>query len=217
MSDELLERLLNYDPLGNAEHITGKSYKEDKYTEAIGVLDHFRATKERRETLAMLDDTTISNTVENYTRIITEEGFEHVLTIPFADIDGTPESFQVWSHPDGMVLKFDTYRTKDINSASLYFNARLNDSSYLYTLRCGGGVSRFDNSVIVANFDAREALRFHIRKLRAAGTLVNPWIERPFLWFLHYMDTKVKDYDHAAITAERIAMLPEHVRKVIGA
>lgn len=106
MSDELLTKLLSYDPLDNAEHITGKSYKTDERTMAIGFIDHLRATQERRETLELLDDTAFSNTVERYTRIITEEGFERVLEIPFTDERGKPESFQVWFHPDGLLLKW---------------------------------------------------------------------------------------------------------------
>jgi hypothetical protein len=36
------------------------------------------------------------------------------------------------------------------------------------------------------------------------------------MWLLHYMDTKVKGYDYKAITADRIAMLPEDVRTAIS-
>lgn len=217
MSDELLANLLNYDPLDNAEHVTGKSYKTDECTMAIGFIDHLRASAERNATLELLDDTAFSNTVERYTRIITEEGFERVLEIPFADKDGTPESFQIWFHPDGLLLDFDTFRTRDINSAKFYFNVRPKEQHSMYELRCSGGFCRSDNTAFSGDFDAREALRFHIRQLRAAGEFLNPWVEQPFLWLLHYMDVKAEGYDHAAITEERIAMLPEHVRKAIAA
>jgi hypothetical protein len=217
MSDELLKKLLNYDALDNAERITGKSYKEDPLTETIGFIDHVRSCAEKRETLELLDDTTFSNTLERYTRILREEGFEQVLCLPFTGRDEKPETFQVWFHPDGLLLKFDTYGSGSINGGNFYFQIRLNSNSARIGMRCSSQMSRVDESAMIGDFDCREALRFHIRQLRSAGTLLAQWVEKPWLWLLHYMDTEDPNYNHKAITAERVALLPEHVRKAICA
>jgi len=222
MNDEILKEILEYDPLGAAERLIGASYKESEATMALGFLGHINHNDRKNAALAKLDDTQFSNTLENYTRIIREEGFEKVLAVPFvgkaySGENPPAESFQVWFHPDGLLLDFDTYGTDRINSAKFYFNVRLKESAARWHLRCSGGCAKDDVGVLVGDFDAREALRFHIRQLRAAGQLLNPWIEQPFLWLLHYMDTKDQSYDYKTINAERIAMLPEHVRKAIRA
>jgi hypothetical protein len=71
----------------------------------------------------------------------------------------------------------------------------------------GGGVYE--------SLDCREAIRYYLGKMRETGTFLPVWENRPFLWLLHYMDTKDEGYDYKAITASRIAQLPEHVRNAI--
>ena len=56
---------------------------------------------------------------------------------------------------------------------------------------------------------------FNLGRLAKHGTFVSPWVERPFLWLLNYMDTKTEGYDYKAINEARIAKLPEHVRTCI--
>jgi len=65
---------------------------------------------------------------------------------------------------------------------------------------------------MIGGGDCREALKYNIEQLELNGSFVKPWVERPFLWLLHYMDTKVEGYRYEKINAERIAMLPEEVR-----
>jgi len=66
-------------------------------------------------------------------------------------------------------------------------------------------------SIWSGDHDCREAIKFNISQLKENGTFVKNWIKPPFLWLLHYMDTKVEGYDHEAITMERLKKLPEHV------
>jgi hypothetical protein len=41
------------------------------------------------------------------------------------------------------------------------------------------------------------------------------WIRQPFLWLLHYGDTKVAGYDFDEINQQRIAMFPTEVQEAI--
>ena len=70
-------------------------------------------------------------------------------------------------------------------------------------------------SVWSGNHDCREALKFNMTGLAENGRFLKKWIDRPFLWLCHYADTKVEGYSYEAINAEKIAKLPEHVRKAI--
>jgi hypothetical protein len=64
-------------------------------------------------------------------------------------------------------------------------------------------------------FDGREAVRYHLGLMETNGDFLPTWEFKPFIWFLHYADTKVPGYDYEQINKERIAMLPEHVRNAI--
>jgi len=68
----------------------------------------------------------------------------------------------------------------------------------------------------VGNHDCREALKFNISELQKNGTFVKQWVDTPFLWLLHYMDTKSEGYDHEKITTERLNKLPKGVREAMG-
>jgi len=72
----------------------------------------------------------------------------------------------------------------------------------------------FDNEVWSGDKDIREGLRNFLDGI--ADGVVSPWKHVPFLWLLSHEDPKVEGYDYKAINEERIAMLPEHVRKDIG-
>lgn len=63
--------------------------------------------------------------------------------------------------------------------------------------------------------DCREALKFNINRLAENGTFLKKWNEQPFLWLLHYMDTKKEGYNYKSINEERIAMLPIDVQELI--
>jgi len=171
--------------------------------------------------LTALDDTTFSNKLDRYQRIVEEEGFKKVmeLAIPSTEQCGSihdGDKFFVYYHPDGMLLRFDTYGV-GINSSTLLFNLYCEDVDAMSKARCDLKCSSYpiDKLNFSGDFDGREALRFHIRELRNHGTLLNPWLEQPFIWLLHWADTK-DGYDYEAINKERLAMLPEEVQKMVG-
>lgn len=126
--DDQLSKMLRHDPLANAERVTGNSYKEDPATMALGFLSHLEHGKRTESALLRDDDTTFSNTVDRYTRIIIEEGFEKVLELPFVGkaYAGQPvpnERFQAWFHrADAMLLSFDTHAETHVNGSHLNYN-----------------------------------------------------------------------------------------------
>ena len=84
------------------------------------------------------------------------------------------------------------------------------------TCTSSGGAHKTEN-VWIGDHDGREALLFNLDRLRKHGDFLAPWIEQPFLWLLHYTDSKTDGYDYKAIARERIAMLPPWVQEMIGA
>jgi hypothetical protein len=224
--DEALDAALSRDGLAEAEKLTGRSYKDSSLTQALGFAAHLDASAQRDAILSLADDTTFSMGLDEYLRVVRDEGFELALSVPFTgkSYDGEPapsETFYVFWHPKhGILLRFDTYGGSRISGGNFYYNIDFPDSRWPEgRVTSSGGFS--DNGdgtfTFVGNHDCREGLRFHIRQLRKHGTFVNPWRHRGFLWLCHYADEtgNVGSGEHRRIADERIAMMPEHIRKAI--
>ena len=212
-----LENRLKMDALQVAEDMTGTSYKEDESTVWLGMALMQENGKRKAELLTAQLDSNFSNKLDYYERVLAAEGFCKVFEMEIPH-DQTHEKeyhdrYFIYWHPDGLLLSFDSYFGNSVNGVHIYFNFRPTDVKEFWHLQIpvsGGGPAGLCESI-----DCREAIRYYLGKMRENGSFLPVWEKRPFLWLLHYMDTKTEGYDHKAITEERIAMLPEHVRKAI--
>ncbi len=244
MNDEAIKRALEFDPLYEAERVVGESYKNKEAVTGLGMLFTATAARQKEALLKAAGDTTFQNKLDRYISIVKGAGFEQVLALPFqsshkpyyGELVNPLETFYVFAHRDGMILVFDTFGTNSVNSGTLYFEIRVNEPGKWpsFTATSGGftdydrnnpenACSRFNGS-----FDAREGLLFHIREVRNAGTLHNPWENKnSWLWLNHYADShtaeKIREREGYAAesafwknnTDTRIAMLPSWVRGMI--
>jgi len=229
MNDDLND-MLNFDPLHEAERITGKSYKEDEGTSGIGLLLQIAHSKSKNEILKSQGETTFSMEWGEWQRAIFNMGFIKVYqdTILRPKFDNEEDIRQVWFHEDGLLLKCDSF-SGNRNSATVYYNWK----PYKETLQdkcCYTSSGHYflpntetpysdeawqdakDNGEIIwsGDHDAREALLFNMNQLRDHGEFVWPWAERPFLFF----SNETKD-GYENVTEEIIAKLPEEIRKHI--
>lgn len=221
MSD--LDNLLNYDPLATAEKITGMHYKDggvslDNPTIGIGLLLAQRNAAEKNAILDELDDTKLSNNLDRYQSIITNYGFEQVLADEWKSGHGHEETYFIYAHRKGLLLSFDTYSGCRVNGGKVYYNWRpATDDASNWECTSSGGYTNYDSDPVwVGDHDCREALIHKLNRLNNRGEFVTPWVKRPFLWLLHYDDSKVPGYDYRAITEARIKRLPEWVQEFIG-
>ena len=239
-SSEELQSILDTDPLDLAEKLTGKSYKTDKETELLGLGMHITHVQFRKQILESIGDTTFSNTLERYLRIIGGMGFEEALKIPFkgsgySENDPIDEVFYIFIHrTKGLMLYFDTFGGDSVNGSHLLFAWKPIDGKEYSVHYSGGWESESDpkwrhnpkyeergmpeDSYIPGSIDAREAFKHQVKQLDNNGTLLVPWpkYDGRFMWLLHYMDTKEEGYDYKTISAERIAMMPQWARDVIN-
>lgn len=220
ISDDAVRELLNVDPIAEAELEMGQSWHDNEAVTWLGMGKQLSKSRMSEKVLASLDDTVFSNTLEDYLRKTDAEGFRTVLDIPFRGTgwgqEGCTEHLIVRFHDEaGALLTFDTFGGDSVNGGRVSFNW-ITGGNYHHTLPLSGGCARKDKDVFVGDFDCREALRLTMRQMRSVGPFVTPWIEQPFLWLLHYMDTKNEGYDYRAINAERILMLPIEVQAAIG-
>lgn len=218
MKPEKVRKILTRDGLDEAEKMTGASYKASKFTRHIGLLNHMEIVAEKKAAMLATDDTAYACPLDRYLRIAQEIGFKIVLVMPFKGNGWGREPVEealyvLWK--DGILLKFDTFGGNSVNSGNFYYNWRRNRPLKNDGLTSSGSCSRQDVGIWVGNHDCREALRFHLSQLEQAGSFLSKWIERPFLWLLHYGDTETAAYDYNAINQARIALFPEEVRNAI--
>lgn len=209
-----LGEMLTFDPLGTAERITGSSIHDDGSPAiGLGLALSIQHNARKEAALYAAGDTTFSDGLDRYLGIIEANGFERVLALPFMGHD-TQETLYVYASRDGLLLRFDTHQGDRVNGGSVYYNWKPSDIATMHRHTSSGGF--VTDEVWAGDHDAREALIFKMNTLRANGELVSPWVKRPSLWLLHYMDSKAEGYDYKAINEARISTLPQWVRDFIA-
>ena len=204
-----IDQMLSFDPLAAAEGLTGKSYKDDRDTLALGMLMLTEHAAEEREELALRDDTFYGSAYADTLRIFAELGFKVVHNHTFSGSSGGDEDFTIlWRA--GVLAVAESYRGVSTNNAKIYYNWKFADISQSYSIQFSGHVN---DGVVVGDVDVRVAARHILAKLEAGGEVLSTWIERPFLWLLDYSQGP-DDYD--AINEQVIATFPEEVIKSIG-
>lgn len=211
----IVDAFLNTDPIAEAEEMTGQPSATSKATMAIAFIKMQGLNRDKDALLSSNQDTVFSMKTEDWEVAIKNMGFKELLTFPFKS-EGQEEKLVLsWLKP-GILLRYDTFYG-DRNSAEIYYCWKADEdvrkaSKFHEMVSSGSGG---EDGVWKGSHDAREALRFHLHKLFTYGTFITPWPEKPFLWTLHYEDTKIKDYDYKSINAERLAMLPFSIGNII--
>lgn len=219
---ENVSEMLRYDSLSEASNVTGIDYKDDESTMALGMLLTMEHGKRKSELLASMDDSTFSNELDNYMRIVKDIGFEVVLEIPFKSLpfrEGDKvydEKFFVLAHREyGILMYFDTYTSTRVNSSHIMYSWRrkpdvdrvpsgvLSTSSsdsesnpgYWRKEDYNHETDRMDDLYTIGTHDAREAIRHKINQLLKYGTFLKTWpkSDSRFWWLLHHVDTKNPD------------------------
>jgi len=204
-------KLQKFDPLHEAEKEVGPG----KEASALGfvLLQHLSAQKE--DVFSVLGDTHFRMPYAEYVRVVERHGFEKVYHETHGDRN---DVYEIWWHPDGLLLTTESYDRKSVNTAKVYYNWVPASTEVAWRVRSSGdyGHEPENNHVWAGDFDGREGVFTHLKQLRENGRLLAQWTVQPFLWFLNYSDTKDKNYDYKAINRLKFCVLPEHVQKAIG-
>lgn len=216
--------LLHFDPLAQAEVLTGESYKENEGVAMLGMGIQMVHSETKRTILKGRKDSYMSIPLHEYEEIIKDMGFVLIFEEAFNTSNSWGTDYlKIWFHPDGMLLVYDTYGPDNLNGGHVYYNCQVGKrkkmtnfykfiSSGKWTRVRTHGITRW---IWIGSHDCREAIRFNLDQLREHSKFINPWRERQFLWFLHYMDTKPEGYDHRAITNRRWEQFPDYVKKCV--
>jgi hypothetical protein len=208
-----VDEALHFDALSEIEKVTGKSYKEDESLVWASMALMHEQAKTKDALLHLTDDTNSwSQNLQEWMACVERIGFKLVLC---DDIPGTEDKFRIWWHEDGILLAADSYwGEKSVNGAKCWYNAMGSRSGL--DGDSGFACEKDGEDVWEGGKDAREGLRHHMKKVQENAVFLKKWVKQPFLWLLHYKDTKAKDYDYKAISAERISRLPKHIQEAIA-
>lgn len=137
---------LKYDPISEAENITGNEYKEDKETAHLSLALQYEKSTVLDEWLSEIGDTKISNKLTDYLAIVQRFGFKIVYTEDFNTDRGTVEKMFILWHDDlSILLCFDTFTwdsksEPNVNSGNFYYNWSPNKGVNRWDLTSSGGV-----------------------------------------------------------------------------
>lgn len=206
-----LDNLLNFDPLREAENVTGHSYKDDGGTSALGMLLAMDNNYKKQQALKANQDSYYGMGFAEFVIMMDEMGFKKVAA---GQIPGTDDEWFIdWK--EGILVFYDSFQS-GINHATAYFNYLPVGENSCRTGFSGSAVEGpGGKNVWYGHIDVREGFKHRLAKCKESGVFMKKWIKQPNLWLLHYKDTKVPGYNPEEINRQRIALLPEHVQDAI--
>lgn len=231
VADDRVRRLLEYDPLGEAE-------AEAATTGASPLALAFRnvmasgAAKERA--LAKREDTFWACPIDYFLGIVAAEGFVQIDERPEDDVFGPYVERLHWNPQDAILLRSSSYTRRDgegpgIDAASMLFNCLVPFGSWKKLRGATGNQSPVklpsgDEFACRYTLDGREALRFKLKVLRTHGTFANPWVLAPGPaplafereWGQHRQDFSVRLETAQEASDARLRRMPEDVRRCLA-
>lgn len=160
--------------------------------------------------------------INDFIKIAKDIGFEVVLEESFVHPRSNEHEkyFILFQPVDCILLSFDSIRDGALlNGGNYYYNWE----PKFYGTGPGkgwmGSVSsghmHKEHDVWVGYHDCRYDMKRTILGLRKDGRFINPWIEQPLLWLLHYGDKRCELGESEKISADRISRLPISVQTAI--
>jgi hypothetical protein len=220
---KFLESALNYDPIADAEDRFGAIEKSDKAM-AQALASVYEHGQMKRRLLGDANDSYYNIPLSDFIAIAEDIGFRQVLKVDFKSRDGNDESFYIFWHDDGLLLKFDSY-CGHLNGGDFYYNWLMKDTKRCWEFTSNGHMHWTDymdsdnencTDIWVGHHNCVEAMRYNIQMLRENGTFLKQWVETGFLWLCHHGDV-TKDQEYENINNSRIDMLPAEIRDMIRA
>lgn len=197
MNRKDLQMILDFDPMQVAEENAEK--RDEAYVLGL-ILNYLKGNLVKKEMIErgdtyhgmpLIDFRKIM--INNGFKLIYEEEFEHKSDAMYKDIQ------MIYWNDEGLLIDVDSYwNQKIVNSGNLYYNwtsdfLNVNEVINLGITSSGYFVQN-DPPIWCGNYDVREALMYHIENLKTYGSFLCPWVKTPYLWLLHYVDDKGKDY-----------------------
>jgi len=216
------DEMLNIDPLGEAEKITGRSYKEDEETLHLGMLLQLAKNSQVSEELSLRNDTHFGISWNEALSIYEDLGFQEIFSEEFSDFlypeNPKTEVYKVFWN-EGFLLAVESYNAMStVNSASLYYNWIPHDLKNSHRFTSSGSYDENSEGELVwsGDHDAREGLRNIISNLKGHGEILETWQFSPFLWLVNFSAKKQDDYSYKRENQRVMSNFPESIQERIN-
>jgi hypothetical protein len=221
---ERVRRMLEFDPVDEAEKTTGKEYQKDDGTAYLGLALQIESHRAKENYLRKHGDSYFGIGHQEYLKIVSDAGFETLLEETFINTDMTAHDkyYVMWNNQHGILLAFDTYG-KNLNGGHYYYNWEPANIKTYYNHTSSGGFAKklFPEKYVWGGYhDCREAILFYIEDLKRNGTFVVPWVTDPMVHLVRYDEwRKLEEMgrNSSDITLRRLTSFPEHVQSAIAA
>ena len=219
---------MDFDPVAEAESMIGGPVDQTN----VGVAISFSQDK------ANLMERLMTQTGDVHSRMSFDAYCEVVVGLGFAliyeqDFQGSsaPETFRVYWHSKGFLLKLESYNWGDqdrhVNSANIYYNVKIEHSKrskfWSECTSSGGYVVHNETTqeyIWAGHNDAREALRFTMEAL-SQHEVLPVWVKAPHLWLITYEESRTqegKPYSHRdydSFNRQKIDKFPTELRDML--
>lgn len=219
-----IDNLLNMDPLGDAEKVTGESYNDSDKTMMLGLALHMEKTRAVREEMGLRDDTFYGSDFTSALRVLTDLGFKIIHEHDFFPASRDDEDARVerlvvmWR--DGVLIKITSYMGTSVNTLNAYYNWEANKDVNPHAFTASGHMhwQSYDEGrkVMIGHHDFREGLRHYLGRLEDNGRFLSTWIESPSLWLGDYAQEREIGMNYQAVNEQVIATFPAEVIAAMG-
>lgn len=227
-----IDELLRYDPIAEAEKITGKShwsnFSEDD--NMLALLMNMQHANRKEDVLKNSKDTYFSMSWDYLINVLAGNGFKLGTEWNFIDDQWeriNNEKAVIYYREDGVVVYAESYNNgTSVNGGNCYYELEMKentDKNEFYCLihtGCWYGENKIENEL-----DIREGLIHELKKAELHGNFIKKWKNRKHLWILDYMESKNKishndkyevwNKQYEEITKEHISHCPKELQDIV--
>lgn len=211
-TNKKMMEMLNFDPMAEAEKMTGLPYKGNEEVTALGWALMAENNQNKREALIKEKDTHFAISFADFSNLVKKKGFDQV----YEEIFNGNERLRLWANTEkGLLIVADSYGGDSLNSGTLYGQCRMREGVSRLSLRCTlGSTGRKD--ICTFDIDVREALFTQLHALEEEAETMPIWEEPDtFLWLLNYEEGNGENKDYLAVAQKKLSQTPQDVREMV--
>lgn len=216
--------LLRRDTIAETEEILGGKHwsKFDDGENSFMLLKAMCDNMEKAKHLKSIGDTYWNISWTDFLTLLDKQGFVEALRYDIHHGDNEVDEAIIYYHPQkGLVLWAESYwNKKSINGGKVYGFIKYDKNDWENIGRalhgCSHGPTKTAKELMHFDKDIREGLVYTLDRIGGQAEFISKWPERPFLWFVDYVEDDVPGYDYKAITAEKISRCPKELRDIVG-